>query len=684
MTRRALSACVWIGAAALLVAGCTSEDGGERSDERARLRALLARADELGARGLEIEAVKALKQGARSLGPAARAEAHERIALGYHREEVFHLALQYAERARAAGRPGADLLWILGDSQRALEAVDEAERTLREALRREPDHHRARLALARTLLRKGDAVAALPLFEAYFDGARDDESERNDRQDRSARLEHGRALRAAGEHQRSADRFFELLEEQPLDPVCYSELARSLYRMRQREAARAVEEIYRIVSQQAFEEHVEDKLMAVGNTVFSLSQRAINLSSRRRFLEAYSAYRKALELDPADPRPWISFAEFCIRFRRLAEARTTLDRALDRGVRPASGLWWMRCRVDVELGDERGMLDAAKRGVEALQSEAATAGSEEGRAPPFSLYLHLARGALETGALDLADQALRAADGSRPGRWETSYWRGRLALARDDVGAALSSFHDAGRRRDGDVDLDLLRWTAEALTRAGRPDDAARLLEACLARDPAHHGAAELAGRLASAGAAGLADVDLRFAGTFLEKRRALEDALQSRPLEECGSTYAGLGALWLEARRPAGYDFLFLAADLDPENEEALERLLDGIRSPQDAFVRLHYVRRLHALRPHDPALVAEIVATSIRFHAGFDEASRIAGALHENGATPQSYRLLADIALARGKRDRALELIEEGVTRFPDDAGLRAARNAVSEDDS
>jgi hypothetical protein len=60
--------------------------------------------------------------------------------------------------------------------------------------------------------RSSDPSSALPYFEGYFRKASPSDPEYA-----LAILEHGRALRAAGRHRESADRFMALLEAQPFE-----------------------------------------------------------------------------------------------------------------------------------------------------------------------------------------------------------------------------------------------------------------------------------------------------------------------------------------------------------------------------------------------------------------------------------------------------------------------------------
>ncbi|MBI4603320.1 MAG: tetratricopeptide repeat protein, partial [Planctomycetes bacterium] len=298
-------------AAAMLAAGCGKDPSGKPTAPPPDLKALVAQADAMAARGLNVEAALHLKPWLESFPQSERGAAQLRVARFYHGGNVHDLSLKYAEAAIAAGTVDPEALYITGDAQRTLFKA-EARATLERLLALEPGHCLGRLSLARLLFRAADPASSLPLFESYFEAAAPDDPHQP-----VAVLEHARALRAAGRCQEAADRFAMLLEQDPLDAKLYSELASALYRLKLRKEARFVEEIYKLVSQSSFDEHVEARLRETGATAFALGQQAANRTRQRRYLEAFTAYRRAIEVDPVDPRLRIYLADLCIQFRRF-------------------------------------------------------------------------------------------------------------------------------------------------------------------------------------------------------------------------------------------------------------------------------------------------------------------------------------------------------------------------------
>src|SRR5262245_26249270 len=167
---------------------------------------LLAEAEALARRGQEVEAARLVSARLSSLEPARQREARLVMARLYHRAEVYGPALEAAQ-AVLRDEPGSlEALYYQGDCLRRLQRLSEAEPALEKLLALSPRDHRARLSLACIRFRSADPAQSLPLFEAYFQAASPDEKEYAE-----ALLEHGRALRAAGRFQESADRFMVLL-----------------------------------------------------------------------------------------------------------------------------------------------------------------------------------------------------------------------------------------------------------------------------------------------------------------------------------------------------------------------------------------------------------------------------------------------------------------------------------------
>lgn len=652
---------------AILAAACG------RRPAVAEIDRLLSRAQELESKGLEGEAVKALEAFASPLAPGQRGRLALAKARLHHRMGAFDLALGEAQAA-AASEPGApEILYLQGDCLRRLDRLSEAAQVLGRLLDVQPDNRLGKLSLASVRLRSSAASAALPLFESYFQGASSEEP-----QFAEGTIEYARALRELGRFQEAADRLVGLLERDPLESVLYSELASTLYRLRLRDQARLVEGIYKEISQNRFEEHVEEGLIRTGSTAFGLSQRASNRSREKRFLQAFQNYRQALEIDPGDARIRLHHADLCLRFRRFQEALRCLEDGTRRGARPASGLWWAKAKAHLEARQPEKALAACREGFRALAQEGDSGGVERGQAPLFPLHLYWARSALEAGSLEEAERAAAAAAGLAPGSWEPFYWRGRIAMARGQESQALAHFDEAVKA-GGQNFLELHYYRGLAFERLGRLQEAAALLEKIAALQPSDLEMEEPLLRLVTGDPARAAALHSSAATNRQRRERieALEQRLGALPLDrlqESGEIYLELGKLHLERKDLRAFDFLFLASDLLPENPEAVRLILSGLKRPQDVFVRLHFLKRRIALEADAEEPLAEVIRLYLQFHVRLDEAARLASRLHERRPSALSYRLRAEAALAAGEGGKARSVLQEGRLNFPADPGLES----------
>ncbi|MFP6737120.1 MAG: tetratricopeptide repeat protein, partial [Planctomycetota bacterium] len=107
-------------------------------------------------------------------------------------------ALRWSEEALARDPRDPAALYVKGEACRRLSEPGKAGEFLQEVLRISPAHPQASLSLARLKFRVSAPAEALPFFEVYFAGVGRDEPEEFQA---TARLEYGRALRAAGQHQ---------------------------------------------------------------------------------------------------------------------------------------------------------------------------------------------------------------------------------------------------------------------------------------------------------------------------------------------------------------------------------------------------------------------------------------------------------------------------------------------------
>ena len=636
---------------------------------------LLRQAEDLSRQGLNVDAAKLLEQGQEDYAEAERCRLYPLIAEYYHRGSVYGKALKNVELAAACGRPSEELLFIRGDSLRAERRLREARSHLEELLRSNPRHRRAKLALARILVRLGEARDALPLFEGYFSTQPGDTPG-----NRSASLEYGRALRAVKEHRAALDRFAALLIADPFDTVAYSELAQTFYRRKMRQEGRFIEQIYKAISQSAFEEFVEERLRASGMTAFALGQKAVNQVRQKRFLSAFRNYQAAMRIEATDPRLRIHYANLCQRFRRYSEGKRILKEVLDASVEPASGLWMARVMIEFEEGKIAAALHSARAGLAALRSESQRSGMNKGQGSAFTFALAVARGALETGEVAAAEETVKQAVAQWPAAWEPEYWLGRVEYARGRLAAASEAFARA-REKGAEEFFDLRYWSAVLLKEQGDAETAAAILEEALKANPGDEKTYELFAEILARAP------DLQrdpFEATYghipsvLRRIEELEKVVDRSPLDELGAVYLELGQLYRRLRNPLAFDFLFLTMDLLPKNATVLESLLSAMTRPQDIFLRLGCLNRLLKIEPGTPELMAEIAGIYVRLAILLDVARKLCEKLHRSAPSAISFRLLGELALREGNKEEGLRWLNEGRKNYPHDLRLQQSLKA------
>ena len=227
----------------------------------------LAEAEKLARSGRPRGAAELLEKLTRDPAGGKSGELSAKIAGYYLASGASRSALRWSEKALALAPRDPGALYVKAEACRRLREMEKADKLLQEVLRISPGHPQASLSMARLKFRVSAPADALPFFETYFSGAGRDEPEEAHA---TARLEYGRALRAAGEHQAAADEFAWLLESEPSRSEYYSELSATLYRMRLRKEARFLEGIYRSLSQGSFEEYGVAKMRAEGREAQAL------------------------------------------------------------------------------------------------------------------------------------------------------------------------------------------------------------------------------------------------------------------------------------------------------------------------------------------------------------------------------------------------------------------------------
>ncbi len=532
-------------------------------------------------------------------------------------------ALRWSEEALALDSRDPAALYVKGEACRRLSEPAKAAEFLQEVLRVSPAHPQASLSLARLKFRVSAPAESIPFFEAYFSGIGKDEPEAFHA---TARLEYGRALRAAGKHQAAADEFARLLENEPSRSEYYSELSATLYRMRLRKEAKFLEGIYKSLSQGSFEEYGVEKMRLEGREAQALAQLAVNRQRQRRYLDAFRAHRSALDANTSDARVPVLYARYCLGLRRIEEGLEVLAAALKAGCRPRSSLWWEQGRLEAE----RGNWQAAAEAFQSVLGASAEGAPSNGSPATFSACLGLARSLVELGQYQRAAAAIERARRLSATAWEPSYWEGRSLLLKGEPAAALSAFDTALRLcRESKTESpgDLVAWRAVALGRSGKGEVA---LEALLARLEKTPGMLELYPEVIT-----LCDGDTakkewaaRREGEMAanqEKIDQLEVVLQQQPLEQSAGTYIELARAYSIFRQPVAYDCLFLASELDPSNAGALKDLLKIRKNQQEVFFRLRLLRRLLAVEPANEAALYGIAEIFVKLHVRTEEAGKL-----------------------------------------------------------
>lgn len=612
---------------AIIFCGCSP--GGDSSGRKERVR-FLEEANRLARAGRPRGAAELLERSLEGARFPSSPAVYGRIAEYYLASGSNQAALRFCAKALSADGRNPAALAIRGEAHRRLVNLDDARSALCEAIKLAPGHPRASLSLARLEFRAGKPLGALPLFDTYFSAKA---GPADDALSRTARLEYGRALRAAGRYQDSADQLAIALEQEPTRSECYSELAAALYRLKHRKEARLIEGIYRALSQGSFEEYGVDKMRLQGREAQALAQQASNQQRQRRFLEAFRSHRNALEANNKDARIPGLYARYCLAFRRTREGLDVISAAVAAGCRPVSGLLWERGRIEVARKDWPAAVEAFRSTLQAIGSENGRDDRPKpgrGQANRFSAQLGLARSLLELGHRGPASEAITAAQKLSPSAWESSYWRGRWLLSGGAPGPALEAFEvaeESCRRQGLQIPDDLAAYKAVAGWRSGYEPGAIEALVAQLERAP---GRLELYAELMGSKVKDPARQEwARKRLAEMEGNQAridqLEARLQETPFAASAGIYADLAGACAKFRGRGAYDYLFLASDLDPANVIVLKNLLNIMSRPQDVFFRLRLLRRLLAAEASSEAAFYGMAEIFLKLHVRLGEAREL-----------------------------------------------------------
>ena len=526
-------------------------------------------------------------------------------------------------------------------------------------------------SLASVRLRLGDAEGALELFERYFrEVPRSVSSIWH-----ATRLEHGRALRAARRLEEAADLFTRVLEEDPSQSAAYSELAATLYRRREKPAAKFVEALYKGTSQRSFEEYGEEKLRTLGREALAFSQRALLQEERRRFAAALRDHEAAQRLNLAeggerDVRVVLYHAEALAKFHRVQQSKALLVRARKLGCRPASGLHEWIGKACLEEGDAPGALRAFQLAAEALEMERAAGerrGVHVGQADEVGIETGQVRARVEAGQSVEALQSAERARSLAPAKWQTHYWSARAYLAAGRAAEAKRDFQravevaQAARENPG---AEFFLWLTEADRAVGDEEKAYQRLRAALEQAPGHvefwKPLIEGAERFEPARVEELRQRE-RVARAVRVKLAALKGSLESRPIEACAKTYAEIAVERAKQRDPGCLDDALLASDLDPTLTEPCYFLLGQLKSQGAVFERLRILRRLMEAAPKEAVARQQAVAIYLQLRVRLAEAERRAREAHAIERSEKSLALLIEVLRARGKKEEAARLFRE-----------------------
>jgi len=616
------------------------------------------------------ESISILKQ----LGDKTGPEAHAILARAYHQTKRWNLSIKSSEAALAARPNDTDLLYLKADSLRNIEEPRAARKLLEAILKRAPDHWEAKLSLGRILQRMTSADKAIELFESYLQ-----EAPANHYLAKEARLEYGRALRSVRRHQNAADQFAVLLEGEPSNNIYYSELSSTLYRMRLRPQAKLLEDIYRVFSEQAFEEHVEKGLFSSGRDGVAMGQRAWNRRNQKRFLESFAAYEEALALNPADPRIKIYFADLCLKFERHQQALEIIENGI-RGPRaraPLSGLFASMGKIHLFAGRDQQAASALKQAIEALRQEGNLGGYNRGQADGLALYNNLAEALINLADYAGAGRILAATRKAGAENSRHLYLAGKLSLQSGKAAVALAYFEKAIRVGDNQKGA-LIPWKAAALARGGKTAEAlsillnpgmppadAELLDIVLAAlPPKHPDRAKMESLKARSQLAAQHISDLQGKLQGLK----LRDAGCARILSELGDTYEKQG-------NPAALDYYFLASDIDSSKPAVLRRLLKELEEKRHYFTRMRLLRRLKDAAPDDLQALASLSSMYLDLHIRLSEARDMALRCLEAHPDPDSHLLASRASLLQGDRKEARRLLEKGLELAPGNDRLKKA---------
>jgi tetratricopeptide (TPR) repeat protein len=219
------------------------------------------------------------------------AAANGRLGMSYQAHGWNDLAIPCYQRARRFDRREFRWAYYLGLALADAGRLQEAARTLEEALRLQPDYAAARLKLAETLFQAGDLVRSRRLYE---------EAVRREGRSAEARLGLGRVLSAQGDHRGALEHLELACSLAPNYGAAHYAAAlayRSLGDQASADRHFALHQQYRQIRPPT-PDPLGDALRETNTVATSYAQKAMALAQLNRLEEAAHEFRRALEADP--------------------------------------------------------------------------------------------------------------------------------------------------------------------------------------------------------------------------------------------------------------------------------------------------------------------------------------------------------------------------------------------------
>ncbi len=551
-----------------------------------------------------------------------------------------------------------EVLFFLGDGQRVTQHYEEALATLKKLLARAPDHPQGNLAAAYVLARLGRSEEALPLFEKFLalhpDAAGGLEAE----------VEYSRALRRTGKVRPAAEHLARVLEANPHHLPALAEAAQVFNNLGKAELARELRRLYQKLARLGHQLSSDDetKLYATGpRRPGGRARQALQAADRREFLKAIAGLKAALAENPGDAIVARALAKLWLRLKRFEELKELAAGLSARGA-GADDLHLLLAESLESLGRAEEARREAALAMAALDKVPSTAGEEEGL-PPLEIGLRAVRLALDSGAdAGTASAWIQKAGPLAAEDPRLALYQARLALQLGDGKGALARL-DSLPKDFQETAVELRRVRAEASGLSGDLKSAAREIMALIKEAPGSLENFAAFERIFGA-RAGEPEV-----ARVLDMKRRLEaqrDQIAKLVLEAAGTALDRGAPLYLElgrkaaalGDREAALDFLFLAADLDPKDAEALSALSSMLGAPGEVFLMINVLRRMIERLPAAASRSAPALAALVQAYLDLDlrleEAEELAARLVAIQPGEESARRLE---AARARRAQAGE---------------------------